>query len=456
MRETSALAGLLVFAVTTAAAADVGGWRGDGTGHFPVAEPPADWEDAARVVWRTPTPGWSNASPVVCGDRVFLCVEPDTLMAVDRATGTVLWQRSNAYADLVPEAQRAAVVERSAEAERLQRELRDANRQLRQARRQAGREPDAAAQARLAELEANEQRLREQLAPFEDVRMPATHAVNGYSSPTPVSDGTLVYAFFGTGVAVAFDRDGNRRWARVIEKPTDAWGHSASPVLAAGRFIVHVRNVHALDAATGEPAWTAPSRARWGSSVVTEIEGQPVVITANGEIIRARDGRVLASGLHGLDYNAPVVHDGVIYFIEHGGKAFRLPSRADGSERPQELWRTEPPRDRYYASPVVHEGRIYAVHQRGVLSVIDAATGAVERTESLGNLRRTVYPSISLAGPWLVLGAESGTVVILDPADNLREVATARIDAFRSTPVFHGRRAYVRTQDALVCLERAP
>ena len=56
------------------------GWRGDGTGVYPDARPPVKWSATENVLWKTPMPGKSNASPILVGDRIFVCSEPSTLL----------------------------------------------------------------------------------------------------------------------------------------------------------------------------------------------------------------------------------------------------------------------------------------------------------------------------------------------------------------------------------------
>lgn len=435
------------------ATGDSSGWRGDGTGRFPAAAIAVDWNDAGSIIWKRDLTKWSNASPVIAGDRLFVCAEPDLLICLDKGTGELLWQHANSYTDIAPEDHQQSVAASVEQAARVQRELHQTGQNLRRLRQQSEREPDNdGIKTEIAALQARQRELQEDMASLEPYRMPEAHNANGYSSPTPVTDGARVYVFFGTGVAAAYDLEGNRLWARVVEKPTAGWGHSASPVLAANRFVIHIRDVHGLDPATGETVWTVKSAPRWGASVTTRIDGTPVVITANGELIRAADGLLLAAGLHRLDYCAPMVHDGVVYFIEHGGKAFRLPDKADGSAPPVELWQTQPPKDRYYASPLYHDGHIYCVNQKGVYSVIDAATGAVLKSETLASLRRTVYSSVTLAGSQLFLGAESGSAVLLEPGIAMTEIAVARLEGFRTNPVIEGNRAYLRTLDGVTCI----
>ena len=289
------------------------------------------------------------------------------------------------------------------------------------------------------------------MKPLEKWLNPPTHGVNGYTSATPASDGKRIYVLFGTGIASCYDLDGKRKWAVFVDKPTDGWGHSASPLLVGDKLIVHIRNVYGLDAATGKVLWQVPSDARWGSPVHARIGDADVAVTANGDIIRVSDGKAIAKKLAGLAYCSPVVDGGAAYFIEHGGKAVRLPDSADATNAPAILWETRPENDRYYASPVCHDGLIYAINQKQAWSVIDEATGKVLSATNL-NLGGTAYPSVALAGKRLYVSSDSGATVVLEPGREYKEVARNKLDGFRSTPLFQGKRIYVRTSTDLVCI----
>ena len=56
------------------------------------------WSATENVAWRTPIPGQSWSSPIVWGDRVFITTATEggvvcRLLALDRATGGILWNR---------------------------------------------------------------------------------------------------------------------------------------------------------------------------------------------------------------------------------------------------------------------------------------------------------------------------------------------------------------------------
>ncbi len=91
--------------------------------------------------------------------------------------------------------------------------------------------------------------------------MPGGDTANTGSTPT--SDGDNVYAVFGTGIVASYTLDGTLNWMKFIEAPGNQ--HCASPILIDGKLIVHLHNLIALDAMTGEILWKAETGARNGS-----------------------------------------------------------------------------------------------------------------------------------------------------------------------------------------------
>ncbi len=74
------------------------GPRGDGTSE--EKNVPLRWSATENITWKTPIPGKGHSSPVVWGDRIFVTtcqgqgkVRQRMLLAIDRTTGKVLWQR---------------------------------------------------------------------------------------------------------------------------------------------------------------------------------------------------------------------------------------------------------------------------------------------------------------------------------------------------------------------------
>lgn len=79
------------------------GWRGskgDGTGakgKFPI-----HWSPEQNLVWKKPLPEPGNSTPIVVGEKIFLTQAQEkgtirTLLAIDRKTGKILWEKSIEY-----------------------------------------------------------------------------------------------------------------------------------------------------------------------------------------------------------------------------------------------------------------------------------------------------------------------------------------------------------------------
>ncbi len=88
------------------------------------------------------------------------------------------------------------------------------------------------------------------------------NATHGPASPTPVTDGRNVYAFFGDFGLIAFDRDGEELWRKPMGPFGNINGHGSSPIIADGMLILLVDQnsgsfLTALDPASGEQIWKA-------------------------------------------------------------------------------------------------------------------------------------------------------------------------------------------------------
>ena len=105
------------------------GFRADGNGWYPGANPPAEWWEGTptrvtmhtasgnrafdperdadgkavsvwttgdarskNVLWRAPIPGWGDAQPILVGDRLIATCDPDVVICYDAGTGKRLWQ----------------------------------------------------------------------------------------------------------------------------------------------------------------------------------------------------------------------------------------------------------------------------------------------------------------------------------------------------------------------------
>ena len=91
-------------------------------------------------------------------------------------------------------------------------------------------------------------------------KLEATHRLANPATPTAVTDGVRVYAYFGSYGVVAYDFDGGEAWHRELPTPVVEFGTSASPILS-GDLLILARDqdtgshLLALRKTSGEVAW---------------------------------------------------------------------------------------------------------------------------------------------------------------------------------------------------------
>jgi len=61
---------------------------------------------------------------------------------------------------------------------------------------------------------------------------------NSPAPPTPVTDGSNVYVFFGDFGLLSYGADGNERWRLPLGPFNNANGHGSSPILADGKLVL--------------------------------------------------------------------------------------------------------------------------------------------------------------------------------------------------------------------------
>ena len=98
---------------------------------------------------------------------------------------------------------------------------------------------------------------------------------NSHASATAVTDGTLVYASFGTHGLAAFDFNGKIAWHNPVGRLANTHGSAGSPILYKDRIFIYQDHkgtdetgayVGAFDTKTGKQIWkTAGSRPSAGA-----------------------------------------------------------------------------------------------------------------------------------------------------------------------------------------------
>jgi outer membrane protein assembly factor BamB len=255
--------------------------------------------------------------------------------------------------------------------------------------------------------------------------------------------------------------EGRRQWLRYLgDERVPQYGRSASPLIADGKLIVQVSHLQALELTTGRSQWTAEkAREGYGSAILTRVADVPVIVTAGGDVVRVRDGKILASGLGRCEHATPVCQGRVIYFIDAQARAVELPEQAADTIEVKELWKQDLDGE-FFASPVVHDGLIFAVNVKGDYSVLESATGKIvlEKELSLPAPQKSTrvakfYPSLALAGPLLFVGNDGGGSLWLRPGRPYAEAGRNLLpEGAAGTPAFSTGRMFLRGGANLYCV----
>jgi outer membrane protein assembly factor BamB len=126
---------------------------------------------------------------------------------------------------------------------------------------------------------------------------PESHEKHNLATPTPVTDGKHIFAWFGNGQIVALDMQGREVWKRHLGQEygsfLNQWGHGSSPALYKDALIL-LSDHHpasyllALDAATGKERWKVDrGRGRVSHStpvVVSGPRGDELIINSSARI----------------------------------------------------------------------------------------------------------------------------------------------------------------------------
>jgi len=68
-------------------------WRFDGNGRFPNIRPPVEWRSDRNVLWKTSVGIGGYSSPIVVQDKVFVTAEMGSLVCLALADGRILWTK---------------------------------------------------------------------------------------------------------------------------------------------------------------------------------------------------------------------------------------------------------------------------------------------------------------------------------------------------------------------------
>jgi outer membrane protein assembly factor BamB len=352
-------------------------WRGPGgQGVSSESRLPTEWSPAKNVVWKTELPGSGMSSPIVWGDRIYVTavIEGEVVPGHRAVKHRVEKEEDWIHPDSVA--------------------------------------ADKKHTFKVVALDAKSGKILWDRTAYEGTVYDARHRRSSFAGPTPVTDGTMVFAYFGPEGLYAYDAAGTLAWKAVTPFATLGLGTGTSPVLYRDLVIIQRDEdtgdnsaLVAYDKKTGKEVWNTkrPVEISWGTPVLVEAGGRMELVTNGNEFIIAYDP---ATG--------------------------------------KELWKTKGVESNAIHTPLVGHGLVILTAGYPVKKVIAIRPGAVpdDRRVAWEYARGTGYViSNILYGDYLYLFTDNGIVTCLDPETGAVKYEGGRISAparFMGSPVAFG------------------
>lgn len=310
-----------------------------------------------------------------------------------------------------------------------------------------------------------------------------THKTNPYCSASPVTDGEIVVASYGSAGVAAYDLDGKALWHRDLGPIDHEWGHSSSPLIHEGLCIVYHgpgvgAALYALDRGTGEtvwewkePQWKPGQRTDGFAGKDDGIIGSfstPILTRANGreELVMSfplemkafdpKNGQVLwtCEGLNPLVYTSPMAGDGIIVAMGgYYGNTIAVRGGGDGNvTETHRLWQ-EVRHNGGIGTGVIKDGFCYYNTSGGIVNCLEVGSGKERWKARLPGAGKS-WGSFVLAGDKIYALSQAGdTVVFRANPDRLEVLAQSDLgEETNSSPVPVDGRILIRTHSALWCL----
>ena len=325
-------------------------WRGpNGQGISTDTSLPTEWAPDRNIAWKTPL-AHGYSSPVIWGDRIFLtaAIEGEVVPGV------------------IPESVRIKMPH-----------------------------PDSVAGDRkhtlkLLALDARTGKLVWERTAYEGPVFDARHRRSTFAGPSAITDGTMVFAYFGPEGLYAFDVTGKPRWSVIEKFHTMGLGTGTSPVLHENLVIIQrdqdeqTSVVVVYDKGTGKEVWKTPRPVdiSWSTPVLVQVDGRTELVTNASQHVIGYDastGRELwrTRGVESNAIHGPLVGKGLVV-VTAGFPAKRIVAIRPGNQPEDRRIAWEYTKGTgYVLTNILYGDYVYLSTDNGILTCLDAATGKV-------------------------------------------------------------------------------
>ena len=289
------------------------------------------------------------------------------------------------------------------------------------------------------------------------------------ASPTPVTDGQFVYAYYGTGDVFCLDLEGHLQWHRSLAAEygrfENRFSATSSPLLLADLLILQCDHYGpsyaiALDKRTGRNRWKTTRPDTWLSwsspRLVPSGDTQELILCSSLKIdaLNPMTGKLLwtIDGMRRECIPTPVFGHGLIYAVS-GPKGPTLAIRpggrgnVTGSHVQWENQRGAP----YVPSAILVGDYYYLIDDQGISTCLDAHTGKRSWQKRLTG----AYTASPIAtDQFIYFTNEDGLTIVLEAyQDRYVEKARNRIDeSVYASSVIDTGQLFIRSSRHLWCI----
>ncbi len=295
------------------------------------------------------------------------------------------------------------------------------------------------------------------------------HRDHGFSSFSPVTDGELVWAAYGSRGIYCYDVNGKKIWSKELPTLTTMFGEGGSPALAGNAVIVTSDQrgesfIFAFDKKTGDILWkkARDEDTSYATPLPVKVDGKLQIITNATNFVRSYDaktGEVLwqCSGQTRNVVPTPVAGFGMVYctsgFRGSNLQAIKLDGTGDLTNTDAVAWQVNADTP-YVPSPLLYDGRIYVCRvNQEVISCYDAKTGTPHFSKQKLDEIKGIYASPTAAGGRIYVVGRNGVSYVLKPSDQYEVLAVNTLDdKIDCSPAFVGDEMYLKGKQNLYCI----
>ena len=413
-------------------------WRGpQSRGVSPERNLPVEWTATKNILWKTPIPGRGHSSPIVWGTRAFVT----TAIQGPRIPGAKTLQHLTNDGDVFDHPD---VV---------------------------GAEYEHTFKVLCLDTETG--KILWEKTAYKGRVYDGRHRDNTYASPTPVTDGKYVYAYFGAEGVYCFDFDGNLVWNTSLGRiAVMGMGVATSPVLWEDLVIVQCDQdnginsfLAAISKRTGEEVWRVKRNAleSWTSPIVVATPRRPELIVNAREVVIAHDpatGEELwrSDGVGVNPVPTPVTgHNLVVVSAGAGQKqamAIRLGGSGDVTGTSQIAWRYNKG-TAHIPSPILYGDYLYLLTDNGIVTCLDAKTGEVQYRDRVPGPAKFSASPVAFDGQ-ILLTSEEGESFVFKAGPTYELLSTNSIgEQVHASPAISGGKIFIRGEKNLFAIGRA-